>query len=81
MHISLDSFEVITDGTVEEEYPKKIQEVIIKYIFKGKELRSDKIKKAVHLSMEKYCGVYATLQPGVKMTYQIIINGEIEETS
>lgn len=77
MQVKMDSFEVATDGITGDEHPRKILEVVIHYIFKGKDLPLDKIKKAVSLSLETYCGVYATLQPAVKMSYQININGQV----
>ena len=76
MHVEMDYFEVATDGVTGNEHPKKFDEAVIKYIFKGKDLPLDKIKKAINLSLERYCGVYATLQPAVKMTHQIIINDQ-----
>lgn len=76
MRVKVDSFEVATDGVIADEHPKKFLEVVIKYIFKGTELPLEKIKNAVSLSLESYCGVYATLQPTVRMSHQIMINGQ-----
>lgn len=75
----IDSFEVATDGVLDSEHPKKFLEVIIKYFFKGKELpnKIDKIKHAIELSLENYCGVSATLKPTVKISHQLIINGQV----
>lgn len=76
MRVNVDSFEVATDAKIAEEHPKKFLEVVIKYIFTGKDLPLEKIKNAVNLSLETYCGVYATLEPTIKMSHQIIINGQ-----
>lgn len=79
MRVSVDSFEVVTDGVIAKEHPKKILELGVKYIFKGDDLPQEKIKAAVTLSREKYCGIIATLKPTVKLSYQIIVNGQIVE--
>ena len=75
----VESFEIQTDGTLTEEHPKKFSDIVIKYVFKGEKLPDlvDKIKHAIDLSMENYCGVSATLKPAVKMTYQLLINDQI----
>jgi putative redox protein len=77
MRVSVDSFEVAIDGVLAREHPRKFLEVLIKYIFKGTDLPLGKIKKAIHLSMENYCGVSATLRPVVKLSHQIIINDSL----
>jgi putative redox protein len=75
----IESFEIDTDAVIAEEHPKTFKETVIKYIFKGEKLPAavDKIKHAIELSMENYCGVSATLKPVVKITYQLIINGQV----
>jgi uncharacterized OsmC-like protein len=35
------------------------------FVASGKQLDSNKVEQAVQLSTEKYCGVHATLVPGV----------------
>ncbi len=76
MRVTPDSFEVATDGTISSEHPKTISDIVVKYIFKGTDLPLDKIKTAVNLSMESYCGVIATLKPTVNITGKIIVNGK-----
>ena len=74
MRVELDAFEVATDAVIEKDFPKRILEIVIKYIFKGKDVPVEKIKHAIELSLENYCGVSATLRPTVKLSHQIIIN-------
>lgn len=76
MRVSVDSFEVATDGTLVKDHPKKFDEIVVKYIFTGTDLPLDKLKTAINLSMENYCGVSATLKPTVKLSYMIFINGQ-----
>lgn len=76
MRVQIDHFEVATDAVLSDEHPKKYLEIIVKYTFKGDDLPLDKIKKAISLSEERYCGVTATLSPSVKISSEIIINGQ-----
>lgn len=69
-------FEVATDSLIAEDHPKKFLEIVVKYIFKGENLPVDSLKKAVNLSKDKYCGVMATLQPSVKISHEIYLNGQ-----
>lgn len=75
----VEAFEVATDAVIEKDYPKRILEVVIKYIFKGNDLPVDKIQHAIELSLENYCGITATLRPSVKLSHQLIINDQVIE--
>ncbi len=80
MRVDVDYFEVAPVGKVAEEHPKKFTDIVIRYIFKGQDLPLDKIKHAIDLSMETYCGVSATLKSGVALSREIYINDQkIEE--
>lgn len=65
------NIEVETDTT--EEDPKVYKYIKMFYKFKGKNLPFDKVKRAVDLSMEKYCGVSAMLSKAAPITYEVII--------
>jgi putative redox protein len=45
----------------------------IVYQFKGKDLPMDKLKKAVKLSEEKYCGVSAVYRQAMEMETEVRI--------
>ncbi len=57
MRVPVPQFEMIVEGTLTEEHPKTYHTVTLDYRFFGTGLDEDKIKKAVKLSEEKYCGV------------------------
>jgi len=76
MRVEVRSFEVETKAKLAEEHPKKFVEILTRYIFTGDNLPRDKVKKAVRLSEERYCGVSATLKPSVRLSTEIIVNGE-----
>ncbi|RPI75067.1 MAG: OsmC family peroxiredoxin [Desulfobacteraceae bacterium] len=76
MKVNPTYFEVATENLIAEEHPKRFLEIIVKFIFKGENLPVDSLKKAVNLSKDKYCGVMATLKPGVKISHEIFLNGQ-----
>lgn len=57
MKVKVDDFKIDTYGELTDEHPKYYHTVNVEYHFYGKNLDEKKIKKAVDLSIEKYCGV------------------------
>ena len=73
MRVAYDDFSVITDGELTEEHPKYYHKIHLIYQFKGKDLPKDKIEKAINLSLDRYCGVYAMLKKAANITFEIKI--------
>ena len=71
MHANLEGLDIKVQGVMNDEHPKKYYSITLVYQCLGKEIEKDKIEKAVKMSEEKYCGVWATLKPGVKIDYRI----------
>lgn len=63
------SLESKVTGEKSEEKPQKFVKFNIEYIVTGKDISEEAVKKAVELSMEKYCSVKLTLEGGAKVTY------------
>lgn len=40
----------------------------------GKDIREDKVREAIKLSQEKYCGVTAMLRAHCPVTWELVIN-------
>ncbi|TVZ52585.1 OsmC family protein [Dokdonia sp. Hel_I_53] len=57
MRVEIPHFEMVVEGVLTEEHPKTYHTVTLDYHFYGEHLDQEKIKKAVKLSEEKYCGV------------------------
>jgi putative redox protein len=57
MKVKISDFRIDTSGEMTEEHPKYYHTVSVEYHFYGDNLEEGKIKKAVDLSIEKYCGV------------------------
>ncbi|TAL60748.1 MAG: OsmC family peroxiredoxin [Bacteroidetes bacterium] len=74
----IDDFQAEVEGEQEniQDAAKVFTDIIIKFILKGN-IEPQKAKRAVELSMEKYCSVEKTLRlAGAKINHQIILNGE-----
>jgi len=71
MKVEVDDFKIITTGELTEEHPKYYHSVLVAYQFFGKNLPQDKLKKAVDLSVEKYCGVMEMFRRFAEVTIEI----------
>ena len=65
------TIEVEADQT--DEHPKVFKEIHITYNIKTAPSNKHKVKKAIDLSLEKYCGVSAMLRKNSTIDYSIII--------
>lgn len=77
MKSEITSFKLKVEGDTTEEHPKKFTGITIIYELVGNDIKPDNLKKAVALSIERYCGVYATLIQALPINTQIILNGEL----
>jgi putative redox protein len=68
--------EVETEQTTEP--PKVFKDIHMNYIITTAEENRDKVKKAIDLSLEKYCGVAEMLRKNSKIDYIITIQPESE---
>jgi putative redox protein len=66
--------EIIIDGKKADDYPKKFTEINLEFIVRGKDISEEAVKRAIELSMTKYCSVKATLEGSAMFnyTYKII---------
>ena len=74
MRVDFDHFSVSVEGTLSEDHPKKYTEMKIIYSFKGEGLQEDKLRKAIELSQDRYCGVSANYRETMKLSYELRIN-------
>ena len=73
MRVKYDSLNIKVEGDLTEEDPKTFEAMKVIYEFTGTNLPMDKIKKAVSLSEEKYCGVSAMYKKAIPITTEIKI--------
>ena len=74
MRVDLDDFKVRVEGDITEEHPKHFYKMKVIYEFTGKNLPMDKLKKAVNLSEERYCGVSASYRKAMELSSEIIVH-------
>lgn len=64
-------FKIEVSGELTDEHPKYYHKVKLDYHFYGKDLNDKKIKKAVDLSVEKYCGVMEMFRQFAELNTEI----------
>jgi len=66
--------EINVDGQKAEDYPQKFTVIKMEFVIKGRNVSEEAVKRAIQLSMDKYCSVKATLEGSAKIdyTYKII---------
>jgi putative redox protein len=62
-------FEINVKGVKAEDYPKKFTEITLEFVVKGRNISEEAVKRAVDLSMNKYCSVKATLEGTSKIHF------------
>ncbi len=70
------TFEMKVKADLVDEHPKVYKDVTLQYIFVGDNLNIEHIKKAIHLSEDKYCAVSAMLKNSFEINIEIIVNGK-----
>ena len=67
----LNQLNVSAEAQQDETPPWKFTKIHIRYQAIGTGLDPDKVKKAIQLSEEKYCSVYATLRDVIDITHEV----------
>ena len=66
-------FEINVKAKRAEEYPRKLTEIDIEFEVRGRQISEEAVRKAVDLSMNKYCSVKATLEGSAKIIFSYTI--------
>ncbi|MCL5024751.1 MAG: OsmC family protein [Nitrospirae bacterium] len=61
--------EITVKGQRAEDHPKKFTDITIEFIVTGRALSEEAVKRAVDLSMDKYCSVKATIEGVAKISF------------
>lgn len=68
---------IIAEHTQDDTPPWKFRKIHLKYQIIGKNIDIEKARKAIKLSEEKYCSIYATLRDVVEITDEVeVVEGE-----
>ncbi|MDH5201699.1 MAG: OsmC family protein [Nitrospirota bacterium] len=56
-------------GQKSENHPRKFNDIFIEFIVSGRNISEEAVKRAVELSMNKYCSVKATLEGSATISF------------
>jgi putative redox protein len=71
------NFEMNVTGETSERHPKSFTDIHIEYVVTGRNVSEDAVKRAIDLSLEKYCVVGTTIGKSAKIThsYKVVQEG------
>ncbi|MDA3893078.1 MAG: OsmC family protein [Salinivirgaceae bacterium] len=73
MRVEIDDLNIRIEANMTEEHPKQFDDMKIIYELSGNDIDEAKVKKAIAMSMEKYCGVSAVYRKAMPVDYEIVI--------
>ena len=71
MRIEFSDFEIDVEADQTEEHPRVYKDINITYKIKTGKQNEDKVRKAIDLSLDKYCGVSAMLRKNSPIHYKL----------
>ncbi len=74
MRLNYNDYQVVVSAQESEEHPRVFTKIHIDYYFFGDEVKEESVKRAIELSMEKYCSVAGMLKKTVEITTGFFIN-------
>lgn len=74
MRVPVKSLNVIVEGELSEEHPKRFLKMHVIYEVRGENIPLEKVQKAVALSEDQYCGVNAVYKQVMEITSEIRLN-------
>lgn len=73
MRVKLHELRIDVTGTRRDEQPRRYVAMHFDYHMAGEGLDESKARRAVDLSLEKYCSVIHTLAPDIRITHAITL--------
>ena len=73
MRVDIKGLNVKVEGGLTTEHPRRFHKMHVVYEIEGEDLPMDKIKKAVSLSEDRYCGVSAVYKEVLELTSEIVL--------
>lgn len=71
--IKLESLEISVQGTRRDTEPRRYTAIAFHFAVRGEGADDVKVRRAVDLSIEKYCSVVASLAPDIAISYDVAI--------
>lgn len=73
MRVEFSDFKIEVEADQTDEHPKVYQGILVLYKLKTDAANEEKVRKAIDLSLEKYCGVAAMLRKNSPINYKLEI--------
>ena len=73
MRVSLIRLQIDVSGTRRDEEPRRYLNLHLTYHMSGERLDETKARRAIDLSIEKYCSVVHSLAPDIPITYDLVL--------
>ncbi|MGH7581024.1 MAG: OsmC family protein [Gemmatimonadales bacterium] len=73
MRVALREFRIEASGVRREQEPRRYTALHLEYQLAGDGLDETRARRAIDLSLEKYCSVVASLAPDTKITYGLTL--------
>ena len=70
---ALHSLEIAVAGTRRETEPRRYTAMHFRFAVRGDGADEAKTRRAIELSLEKYCSVVASLAPDIRVTYDVTL--------
>lgn len=74
MRVKLTTFEAEVRADRREEQPRCLTAVHFRFRVVGEGADETKVRRAVDLSLEKYCSVMASLKPDIAVSYDVVLS-------
>ena len=69
--VQFSDFSIDVEAELTEEHPKVFKDIFVLYSIRTEPTNEMKVKKAIDLSLEKYCGVSAMLKKNSTIQYKL----------
>jgi putative redox protein len=73
MRVTLQGIDIDVTGTRRETYPRRFTAIHFRFRVGGAGVDEAKVRRAVDLSLEKYCSVMASLAPDIRVSYDVAV--------
>ena len=71
--VRLASLDVTVRGTRRESEPRRYTDIAFRFAVRGEGADEAKARRAIDLSLEKYCSVVASLAPDIRISYDVSV--------
>jgi len=73
MRVEFSDFEIETETDQTDQHPRVFKDIFVTYKLRTDKSNEEKVKKAIDLSLDKYCGVSAMLKRNSPIHYKLQI--------